>query len=104
MSYSICLRNNQFDSYYFPFSGNDTYDDFWERMIKKFNLKMVGLIGVSFDEQMYKEFFKEMHDVKKYLESLSDNEDNDKGHLERINFILERLKEKKDKYKYLSIE
>jgi len=44
---------------------------------------------------MYQQFLKEMEIVN--------NEDNDKGHLERVNFILNTLEEKMPKYKYASI-
>ncbi|CAL2093517.1 hypothetical protein T190611E02C_50166 [Tenacibaculum sp. 190524A05c] len=44
-----------------------------------------------------------MDTLVNYLESLPDNENNDKGQLERIYFILACLKEKKHKYKYMSV-
>jgi len=50
MSYSICLSNDElFDSYYFPFTGNSTYEVFWKKMIKKFNLEMIDLVGVEYE-------------------------------------------------------
>lgn len=70
-------------------------------MIKKFNFRIIGLLYVEFNEEMYQEFLREMDTLVNYLESLPDNEGNDK--LERIYFILDNLKEKKHKYKYMSI-
>ena len=104
MSYSVFLSNEGEEDYdIFPFSGNSTYDYFWKKMILKFDFKIIGLLNVQFEDDMYKDFLREMYKLVDYLESLPDNEDNDKGQLERIYFILDRLKEKKHKYKYMSI-